>query len=334
MSDNKERKFILGIDLGGSKIAAAIATTRGEILERGLSPTPAQAGPDAVIESICATISELLSAKELEPSQFLGIGIAAAGIIDSANGKVIFSPNLPGWHDVPLIDAVEQRFGISACLGNDANLAALGEWRFGVGKRVANLIYITVGTGIGGGIIANGKLYTGACGAAGEVGHMTIDVNGPRCNCGRFGCWETLASGTALTREAVKRVTEGVRTSIIELAGGDISKIDATIVSLSAKQGDTVARELVSRLGYYLGVGLANLVNIFNPELILIGGGVAKIGESLLQPAITVVKESAFSASANAVEIKPAILGDDSGTLGAVAFVLEHRNIIKQRSKI
>ena len=246
---------------------------------------------------------------------------------NSTNGKVIFSPNLPGWHDVPLIDAVEQRFGIPACLGNDANLAALGEWCFGVRKRVANLIHITVGTGIGGGIIADGKLYTGACGAAGEVGHMTIDVNGPRCNCGKIGCWETLASGTALTREATKRITEGERSSIIELVGGDTSKIDARIVGLAAKQGDTLARELVSRLGYYLGVGLANLVNIFNPELISIGGGVAKIGDLLLQPAIKVVKESAFSASANAVEIRPAILGDDSGTLGAVAFVLEHKNI-------
>ncbi len=323
-TENKEQKFILGVDLGGTKIAAALATTRGEILARGRSPTHAQAGPDAVIEGICATINEVLSAKALEPSRLLGIGIAAAGIIDSANGKVIFSPNLPGWHEVPLRDAIEQQFGIPAYLGNDANLAALGEWHFGVGEKVANLIYVTVSTGIGGGIIADGKLYTGACGTAGEIGHMTIDVNGPRCRCGNVGCWEALASGTALAREAVMRITEGARTSIIELVGGDASKIDAKIVGLAARQGDELAQDLVSHLGYYFGVGLANLVNIFNPELILIGGGVAKIGDLLLQPAIKVVKERAFSASANAVEIKPAILGDDSGIMGAVAFVLEH----------
>ncbi len=322
--ENKEQKFILGVDLGGTKIAAALATTRGEMLVRGRSPTHAQAGPDAVIEGICATINEVLSAKALEPSRLLGIGIAAAGIIDSANGKVIFSPNLPGWHEVPLRDAIEQQFGIPTYLGNDANLAALGEWHFGVGEKVANLIYVTVSTGIGGGIIADGKLYTGACGAAGEIGHMTIDVNGPRCRCGNVGCWEALASGTALAREAVMRITEGARTSIIELVGGDVSKIDAKIVGLAARQGDELAQDLVSHLGYYFGVGLANLVNIFNPELILIGGGVAKIGDLLLQPAIKVVKERAFSASANAVEIKPAILGDDSGIMGAVAFVLEH----------
>ena len=321
--EGKEQKFILGVDLGGTKLAAALATTQGEILARGRTPTYAQAGPDAVIESICATINEVLSAKALEPSRLLGIGIAAAGIIDSANGKVIFSPNLPGWHEVPLRDAIEQQFGVPAYLGNDANLAALGEWHFGVGEKVANLIYVTVSTGIGGGIIADGKLYTGACGAAGEIGHMTINVNGPRCRCGNVGCWEALASGTALAREAVMRITEGARTSIIELVGGDVSKIDAKIVGLAARQGDKLAQELVSHLGCYFGVGLANLVNIFNPELILIGGGVAKIGDLLLQPAIKVVKERAFSTSANAVKIKPAILGDDSGIMGAAAFVLE-----------
>jgi glucokinase len=324
MLGDKGRKLILGVDLGGTKIAAAIATTQGQIVARGRSPTPAQAGPDAVINSICTTINEVLAAKELRSSQLSGIGIAAAGVIDSANGKVIFSPNLPSFHEVPLQKTIEQQFSIPTYLGNDATLSALGEWRFGVGKKVANLLYITVSTGIGGGIIADGKLYTGACGSAGEVGHMTIDVNGPRCRCGNVGCWEALASGTALAREAVRRVTEGARTSIVELVGGDVSKIDAKVVGLAAKQGDELAHELVSRLGYYFGVGLANLVNIFNPELILIGGGVAKMGDLLLQPAIKVVKERAFSTSANAVEIKPAILGDDSGILGAVAFVLEH----------
>jgi len=323
MPKNKEQKLILGVDLGGTKIATALATAQGEILARGRRPTPAQAGPDAVIKSICATIDKTLAAKRLEPSQLLGIGIAAAGIIDSDKGKVISSPNLPGWHEVLLGDAVEQRFGIPVYLGNDATLAALGEWCFGLKKGIANLIYITVSTGIGGGIIAGGKLYTGACGVAGEIGHMTIDINGPKCNCGNIGCWETLASGTALAREAVKQIREGAKTSIIELVNGDISKIDAKVVDLAAKQGDELAKELTSRLGYYLGIGLVNLVNIFNPELILIGGGVAKMGDLLLQPAIKVVKERAFSTPANAVEIKPALLGDDSGLLGAVAFVLE-----------
>jgi len=324
MPENKEQKLILAVDLGGTKIASALATAQGEILVRGRRSTPAQAGPDAVIKSLCATIDKTLAAKKLEPSQLLGIGIAAAGIIDSDKGRVISSPNLPGWHEVPLRDAIEQRFGIPVHLGNDATLAALGEWRFGLKNGIANLIYITVSTGIGGGIIAGGKLYTGACGVAGEIGHMTIDVNGPKCNCGNIGCWETLASGRALAREAVKQIAEGARTSIIELVNGDISKIDAKVVDQAAKQGDELAKELISRLAYYLGIGLVNLVNIFNPELILVGGGVAKMGDLLLQPAIKIVKERAFSTPAATVEIKPALLGDDSGILGAVAFVLEH----------
>jgi Transcriptional regulator/sugar kinase len=324
MAGYKKDKLTLGVDLGGTKIATALATAQGEIVARGYTPTPAQAGPDAVIKSICATIDETLEKIPTDSSQLLGIAIAAAGNIDSDNGKVIFSPNLPGWDEVPLRDIVEQRFSIPTYLGNDANLAALGEWYFGVKKKVANLIYITVSTGIGGGIITNGKLYTGACGTAGEVGHMTIDINGPRCRCGNIGCWEALASGTALAREAVRRIKEGASTSIIELVNGDLSKIDARVVSSAAQQGDGLARELVSRLSYYLGVGLVNLVNIFNPELILIGGGVAKMGDMLLQPAINIVRKKAFRASANAVEIKPALLVDDSGVLGAVAFVLEH----------
>ncbi len=317
-------KLILGVDVGGTKIAAAVVTEEGKVISRGYSPTSAQAGPQVVIDSIFATIDRALSSSNVGLSQLCGIGIAAAGIIDSENGKVIFSPNLPGWHEVPLGDAVRQRFNVSTYLGNDASLAALGEWRFGVKKQVANLIYITVSTGIGGGIICNGKLYTGVLGAAGEIGHMTIDVNGPLCNCGNVGCWETLASGTALAREAVKHIKEGASTSIVEFAGGDLTKVDAKVVFEAAKQGDRLANELIARLGYYLGVGLTNVVNIFNPELILIGGGVAKMGDLLLDPAIRVVKERAFTTSATSVQIRPALLGDDSSILGAVAFVLDN----------
>jgi len=324
MAQHKQNKLILGVDVGGSKIAAALSTTKGKILARGYNPTLARAGPNTVINNILVTIEEAISQGKVEAEQLSGIGIGAAGIIDSENGKVISSPNLPGWQGMPLRDIVQQHFGVSTYLGNDANLAALGEWTFGLKKKVANLIYVTVSTGIGGGIITNGKLYTGASGAAGEIGHMTIDVNGPRCNCGNIGCWEILASGTALAREAVRRIAQGEQTSLVKLVDGDMSRIDAKTIFEAAQQGDKLAQELVSHLGFYLGVGLVNLANIFNPELILIGGGVAKMGDLLLRPAIRVVKERAFRTSADAVKIKPALLGDDSGLLGAVALVLEY----------
>ena len=324
MPEDREQKLILGVDLGGTKIAAALATAEGEILTRGYCPTLGEAESQAVISSILRTIEETTSSGKVCLSQLLGIGIAAAGIIDSDKGMIITSPNIPNLREVPLKHAVEQRFGIPTYVGNDATLAALGEWYFGLKKSVANLIYITVSTGIGGGIIANGKLYTGACGIAGEIGHMTIDVNGPRCNCGNVGCWEALASGTALAREAIREIGKGANTSITELVGGDLSRIDAKVVCQAAEEGDELAKKLISHLAYYFGVGLVNLVNIFNPELILIGGGVAKMGDLLLQPAINLVKERAYVTLAHDVEIKPALLGDDSGVLGAVAFVLEH----------
>jgi len=318
------RRLVLGVDVGGTKIAAAVVAERGEIVARGYSPTEAQAGPRVVIDNIVATIAQAISSAGIAPRQLSGIGIAAAGIIDSESGRVSFSPNIPGWREVPLRDIVQERFSLPTYLGNDATLAALGEWRFGVKKKVSDLIYITVSTGIGGGIICHGRLYTGVLGAAGEVGHMTIDVNGPQCNCGNVGCWETLASGTALAREAVKEIKGGASTAITGLVGGDLSLVEAKVVFQAAKQGDRLAGELISRLGYYLGVGLANLVNIFNPELVLVGGGVAKMGDLLLEPAKKVVRERAFATSAGAVQIKPALLGDDSSILGAVAFVLAH----------
>ena len=312
------------MDIGGTKIAAAVVAEGGRIAARGYRLTEAQAGPRVVTDSIVATIAQAISSAGLIPRQISGIGIAAAGIIDSESGRVIFSPNIPEWREVPLKDIVQERFSLPVYLGNDATLAALGEWRFGVKKKVSDLIYITVSTGIGGGIICNGRLYTGVLGVAGEVGHMTIDVNGPQCNCGNVGCWETLASGTALAREAVKEIKGGASTAITGLVGGDLSRVEAKVVFQAAKQGDRLAGELISRLGYYLGVGLANLVNIFNPELILVGGGVSKMGDLLLEPASKVVRERAFATSAGAVQIKPALLGDDSSILGAVAFVLAH----------
>ena len=323
MPQDYQRQLVMGVDLGGTKTAAALATAEGEILSRGYCPTLGEAGSQDIIGSILETMEEAMSRGKIRLSQLLGIGLAAAGVVDSDRGMVISSPHIPGLREAPLKQAVEQRFGVPAYMGNDATLAALGEWHFGLKRSVANLVYVTISTGIGGGIIANGKLYAGAGGTAGEIGHMTIDVNGPHCNCGNTGCWETLASGTALAREAVREIREGANTSIAGLVGGDLSRIDARVVFQAAKGRDELANKLISRLAYYFGVGLANLVNIFAPELILIGGGLAKMGDLLLQPAISLAKERAYVTLAYDVEIRPALLGDDSGVLGAVAFVLD-----------
>jgi len=180
-----------------------------------------------------------------------------------------------------------------------------------------------VSTGIGGGIIIDGRLYFGSSGGAGEIGHTTVDVNGPRCNCGNIGCLEMLASGTAVAKEVIKRIRQGERSSLTEIVGGKIENITAEEVSMAAQDGDCLASEVILKAATYLGVGIANLVNIFNPEMIIIGGGMAKMGDLLLNPARQVVRERAFQLSAQAVRIVPAQLGDDAGVLGAAVFAFQ-----------
>jgi len=322
MVNKSLRQFVVGVDLGGTKIAVGLFTSEGKLTLQHLQPTRAQEGPQAVIEGLRQAIVRIVSQAGIDFSQLKGIGLAAAGAIDSHNGVVTLSPNLPGWRNIPLRQIMKDSLGVTTYLTNDANAAALGEYLFGAGQNVANLVYVTVSTGIGGGIIINGEVYEGVSGAAGEVGHMTIDINGPACNCGSNGCLETLASGAALAREAGRHIEAGEGVAILEASGGDLAQVSAKTVFLAAQQGDRLAGELIRQTGCYLGVGLANLVNIFNPELIIIGGGLSNMGERLLEPARGVMRERAYQISASAVRIVPAVLGNDSGLIGAAAWVL------------
>ncbi len=249
--------------------------------------------------------------------------MAAAGVIDSERGLITTSPNLPGWCNIPLRDTVKEKYRVATFLINDASAAALGEQHFGAGKGIKDLLYLTVSTGIGGGIIISGKLYSGVCGSAGEIGHTTIDVNGPRCSCGNIGCLETLASGTAVAREAIRRISHGEKSSLAGMVSGKIEDITAEEVDIAAAGGDSLAREVILQAATYLGVGMVNLVDIFNPEMIIVGGGMAKMGDRLLNPARRVVMERAFRLPAQAVRIVPAQLGDDAGVIGAAVFAFQ-----------
>ena len=317
-----ENPLALGIDLGGSKILTAVVNAQGQISSRDHSATPAAEGQEAVIKSILESVDRALNQAGIAASDLGAIGMGAPGISNPETGIIFASPNLPGWRDVPLRDIIERGLGKKTFVMNDANAAALGELYFGAGRGARNFICITIGTGIGGGIVIDGKIYTGAFGAAGEVGHMTIDNNGPLCKCGNTGCWETLASGTALLREAKHQIEEGASTSILDCAGGDMGKVTPKIIHAAAKQGDNLARELITQTGYYLGVGLANLINIFNPELIVIGGGLSNIGDMLLVPAFKTAKMRAYREAYQAVRFVPTELGQNSGVFGAAAFAL------------
>ena len=325
------RTLTMGIDLGGSKILTAIVDPQGGMLSSDESITPATKEREAIIQSILDSAHHALRGAKVTMSEIFTIGVGAAGISNPEAGVLFSSPNLPGLRNVLLRDIMQEKLGKKTFLINDADAAALGEFYFGAAKGMSDFIYITLSTGIGGGIFIDGKIHTGAIGAAGEVGHMTIDDNGPVCNCGNRGCWEMLASGTALTREARKRLEKGVRTSILEHAGGDIEKVTPEAIYSAAQQGDSLAKELIARTGYYVGVGLANLINIFNPGLIVIGGGLSNIGDMLLKPAFKVAGERAFREAFQAVRFVSAGLGRNSGVLGAAAFALqEMRKVVSK----
>ena len=311
---------VLAIDLGGTKIIAALMSPGGEMLAREYSLTHADEGPESVINRIFAAVDHILSLQKMHFSQLDGISLAIAGAIDTANGVVTLSPNLPGWHDIPLKKTVEKKYKVKTFLLNDANAAALGEYYFGAGRGAQNLIYVTVSTGIGCGIIIDGELYSGTSGGAGEIGHMTIDVNGIRCNCGNIGCLETLASGTAVARETVRRLRQGEKSALTQMVEGNLEEISAEKVGLAAQRGDTLSLAMVTQAATYLGIGFVNLVNIFNPEMIIVGGGLSKMGDLLLEPARRLVRERAFPLLAQSVRIVPAQLGDDAGVFGAAAF--------------
>jgi len=311
---------VLAVDLGGTKIIVAIISDKGQVTAREYYLTLAEEGPQPVIDRILSAIDHILGLVNLDSSKLHSISLAAAGAIDLDKGLVTLSPNLPGWHNIPLRDIVKEKHGVDTFLINDASAAALGEHHFGAGRGVNNLVLLTLGTGIGGGIIINGKLYSGPRGSAGEIGHATIDVNGPRCSCGNVGCLEMLASGTAIAQEAIRRISQGERSSLTKILDGKAGNITAEAVGVAAKNGDSLALEVISKAATYLGVAMVNLVNIFNPEMIIIGGGMAQMGDLLLDTARQVVKERAFPLSAQAVRIVTAQLGDNAGVLGAAVF--------------
>ena len=321
--------FIVGVDIGGTKILVVVADRRGKLLARKYIPTQADAGPETGINRILQAIKQVCQQATIPSMDSLrGIGIAIAGLVDTPHGMLITSPHLPGWRNVPLKEQIETASGAQTFVINDAKAAALGEQKYGAGKGIKNQIYMTVSTGIGGGIIINGSLYTGKSGMAGEIGHMVIDTNGPRCDCGNNGCLESLASGTAVAREMSNRLANGESSIVRDMVSGRLREITAEIVSKAAEQGDILAQEIIHQAGVYLGVGFANLVNIFNPELMIIGGGLAKIGNRLLDPAMSEMKRRAFAHPASQVHVVPPKLGDNSGAMGAVAYVLQQTRVL------
>ncbi len=311
------KRYIV-IDLGGTQIRAALATAPKRLHQVVRVETLADRGPDAVLDRIEATVRQAAGEAWADVH---AVGIAAPGPVDPWRGIMLDAPNMPGWEDLPLRDRLSSRLERPVTVGNDANLAALAEQRFGAGQGKAHMVYMTISTGVGGGVIADGRLLLGARGLAGEIGHATVEVNGPRCNCGNVGCLEMMASGPAIAREARARIAEGRASSLLELAGNDPARISGRLVGVAAAAGDCLAIEVIQRAGFYVGVGVVNLMKLFNPSMIVIGGGVSKVGDLLFKPIRQTVQERADHFYREECPIVPAALGDDVGLLGGLALV-------------
>jgi glucokinase len=321
MGESLSRDFILALDLGGTQFRLALANRDGKLLSRYAASTHAAESQRRLIERINKAIREITSDIGLE--QVLGMGVAAAGLVNPGTGVLLSSPNLPKLRNVPLKALLEWEIEAPVWLANDASLAALGEHRFGAGRGFSHLIYITVSTGIGGGVIIDNGLFLGSQGYAAEIGHMVIDPDGPRCACGNTGCLEALASGSAIARMASEELSRGRVSSITSLAGDDLGHVTAEMVARAAQSGDPLALEIMERAGASLGIGVVNLLHLFDPELVIIGGGVSRAGELILAPVRRVIAERAMSGFRGAKVVTSA-LGDDSGLLGAVTWVLDN----------
>ncbi|MFQ5921662.1 MAG: ROK family protein [Anaerolineales bacterium] len=308
-------RWVIGVDLGGTQIRTIRTNLAGEKVTRSQLPTHAEAGGEAVLERIHTAIEEVM--RDVEPEEVLGIGIGAPGPIDAV-GRIYDPPNLPEWGDFSLTERILDRFERPAFAGNDANLAALGEYRFGAGQGVDDLVYMTVSTGIGGGIISGGRLLLGARGYAGEVGHQTLVAEGPICGCGQPGHLEALASGPSIVRNAKERLEAGANSSIADFG----EQITGESITEAAKAGDKLAQELFAQAGFYIGLGVVNLIHILEPQRVLIGGGVSQAGDLLFEPIRETVHQRVMSPIFREVEVLPTALGADVGLMGAVALVL------------
>lgn len=308
------QRLIVGIDIGGTKIDAGILDTSGKILKKTRIYTEAHEGLNAVVQRIYNAIDMVI---EDIKSPICGIGIGVPGQVDVKKGIVLFAPNM-GWKNIEIRRLIQERYNLPVEIENDANCGALAEARLGAGTGANSLVWITVGTGIGGGIIIDGKLLQGANFAGGEIGHMIIKENGHICGCGNRGCLEALAAGPAIIRQMKGKIATGTQTTILKMIDNDLNKITVEVIAKAADLGDNLSLKVLNRAGEYLGLGVVNLANILNPEVIIMGGGVMEVaGHHLLNIVKNIVWKRALAQASNSLNIELATLGDNAGLIGA-----------------
>ncbi len=315
---NPKNGFVIGVDLGGTKIFAGVFNPALECVATTKVSTKAQRGPDAVIERIVRSVQDVADEADLDLKQIGAVGIGAPGAVDGDSGTVICAPNLPDWKDVPLKKELEKRLGITVVVENDANVSVVGVHEAELKGKPRSVVGIFVGTGIGGGLILNGALYSGFNHTAGEIGHMLIDVNGPKCGCGNKGCFEALASRSAIFQRIKAGIKEGEKTLLTEMLGDDLDDMRSNDLRKAIRRGDKFVEHVIEQAAEYIGIGVSNLVNILGPEVVVLGGGVMEaLADEMMSVIIKTAKDHAMPGTLKGVEIIASKLGDNAGITGS-----------------
>jgi len=315
--------YVVGFDLGGTKMQATAFNSSFKALSRARQKTKAETGGEGVYGRIVDCIRELLSSDDLKDRTLKGIGVGSPGPLDPETGVILDTPNLQ-WENFPLGERLGKEFGVPVAVDNDVNMGVYGEYHFGAGKGYRNVIGIFPGTGIGGGLILDGKLFRGTTGNAGELGHVIVEIDGPRCGCGRRGCLEALASRIAIAREAAALALRGDAPYILDSAGTDLAKIRSGTLAKSIAAGDKHVEEVVRKAARYIGIAMGNFVNIFSPEAFVLGGGlVEKLDKLFVEETTKAMKENSFPFLSSSVKVHAAKLGDDATVMGAAMLICE-----------
>ncbi|MGC8742572.1 MAG: ROK family protein [Verrucomicrobiia bacterium] len=319
--------YYVGVDFGGTKILSGVFDQKLECLGTTKISTKAYRGTDAVVARIVRCILEAVDECDLNISNIKAVGIGAPGAVDTSNGEVIFAPNL-GWQNVPLKKELEKVLNVPVFLDNDCNVNTLGVYEVEFDRKPSVLIGVFIGTGIGAGIIINGELYSGFNKTAGEVGHIVIDIDGPKCGCGNKGCLEAFASRSAIVKKIRQAIDKGETTILTEIASDEIDDIKSGTLRKAAKRGDELVIKVVREAAFYIGVAMSNLINIFSPEVLVLGGGVIEALEKFMMPDILrTIKDYAFPGTLKNVKIETSTLGDNAGIIGAAVLAKNSVNI-------
>jgi glucokinase len=317
MAESSKSEHIVGVDLGGTKILAGVFSHSLELIGTAKVSTKSQRGVDAVVERIARSVQDAVDEADLSMKQVAGVGIGAPGSVDFDSGTVVFAPNMEGWKEVPLKKDLEKLLEVPVFVENDCNIAVLGVHVAELKSKPKDVVGIFVGTGIGGGIIVNGELYNGFTHAAGEIGHMILDVNGPKCGCGNKGCFEALASRTAIFQQIKAGIKQGEKTLLTEMLGDDLSDLRSGDLRKAIRRGDKFVDRIVEGAAEYIGLATANLVNVLNPEVVVLGGGVIEaLEDEMMSIIVETATDYAMAGTMKGVEIIASKLGDSAGITG------------------